>query len=143
MSGISVTQKVITAEAANAAVVAAVAKARELGLLINVAVTDTNGTLMAFLRMPTAFLHSIDIAIDKAKTASGFRMATGDLYNALKENDNVTRGLIRRDNCVLFGGGMPLMDGDDIIGGIGVSGASEDEDLACAAAGAKALENLG
>jgi uncharacterized protein GlcG (DUF336 family) len=65
----SVEQRSITAEAANTAVVAAMAQAGELGIRINAAVTDGSGVLAAFLRMPGAFLHSVDIAIDKAYTA--------------------------------------------------------------------------
>jgi uncharacterized protein GlcG (DUF336 family) len=71
-----VEQRVITAEAALQAVQAAVAQAGALGIRINVAVTDPSGTLAAFLRMPGAFLHSVDIAIDKAYTAAGFGFST-------------------------------------------------------------------
>ena len=66
----SVEQRAITAEAAHAAVAAACAMAGELGIRVNAAVTDASGVLAAFLRMPGAFLHSVDIAIDKAYTAA-------------------------------------------------------------------------
>lgn len=75
----SVVQRVIDASAASEAVHAAVAHAAKLGICINVAVVDAGGNLAAFLRMPGAFLHSIDIAIDKAYTAASFgcRLASG------------------------------------------------------------------
>ena len=68
----------ITAAAAIAAVQAAVNHATEKGWKINVAVADRSGNLMAFLRMPGAFLHSIDIAIDKAYTTTSFGFPTKD-----------------------------------------------------------------
>ena len=75
-SGLSVEQRVLTAEAAAVAAAAAVSHARQLGIRINVALTDASGTLAAFLRMPGAFLHSVDIAIDKAYTAASFGFPT-------------------------------------------------------------------
>lgn len=84
MNAHSVEQRTITAEAANAAVVAAVAQAQKLGIRINAAVTDASGVLAAFLRMPGAFLHSVDIAIDKAYTAAGFGFATAQWAEVLR-----------------------------------------------------------
>ena len=72
----SVPHRVISADAAAQAVVSAVAHAAKLQLRINVAVVDGAGTLAAFLRTPGAFLHSVDIAIDKAYTAASFGFAT-------------------------------------------------------------------
>ena len=130
----------ISTDAAQAAAVHAVAHATALGLRINVAVTDGAGVLMAFLRMSGAFLHSIDIAIDKAYTAASFRFAT-EQWPALLEGDAGLRaGMPGRPRLVVFGGGVPIFAGPDCVGGIGVSGASAEQDAACARA---ALEALG
>ena len=136
----SVEQRAITAEAANAAVVAAVAKAGELGIRINAAVTDASGVLAAFLRMPGAFLHSIDIAIDKAYTAASFGFSTKDWMSHIGHDDGMKFGFSARPRLVVFGGGLPIPAGGDWIGGIGVSGASEAEDEACARAGLAAIQ---
>lgn len=135
----SVEQRTITAEAANAAVLAAVAKAAELGIRINVAVADAGGTLAAFLRMPGAFLPSVDIAIDKARTAVGFGFTTSQWPELLREDDALRWGMPQRPGVVVFGGGLPIREGDALIGGIGVSGGSAEQDEICARAGLAAL----
>lgn len=142
MSKVSAEQRVITSEAANAAVTAAVAEAARLGIRVNVAVVDPSGVLCAFLRMSGAFLQSVEIAIDKARTAAGFGLPTRALYDIVKGDRALELGLIRRDGTVLFAGGLPLMDGANRIGGIGVSGGSEEEDVKCAQAGVRAIEAL-
>lgn len=135
----STEQRAISAEAANAAVVAAVARAGELGLRINVAVTDPAGVLAAFLRMPGAFLHSVDIAIDKAYTAAGFGFPTSQWEAMLTGNDALRWGMPQRPRIVVFGGGLPIREDGVLIGGIGVSGGSAEEDEICARAGLTAL----
>ena len=132
----------IDTPAAQAAVAAAVAHAEALGLRINVAVTDASGTLMAFLRMPRAFLHSIDIAIDKAYTAASFGFPTSQWAGALEGDELLRIGLNQRPRLVLFGGGLPIVEQGERIGGIGVSGGSAEQDEACAHAGLKALNLL-
>ena len=135
----SVEQRAITAEAAHAAVAAAVAKAGELGIRINVAVTDASGVLAAFLRMPGAFLHSVDIAIDKAYTAGGFGFPTGKWMDVCAGNEGMKLGFSAQPRLVVFGGGLPIRVGGELVGGIGVSGASEDQDGICARAGLLAI----
>ena len=139
MSQHSIANRCITAAAAAAATQAAVAKAEALGIRINVAVTDASGTLMAFLRMPGAFLHSIDIAIDKAYTAASFGFPTSAWGAALANDELLRAGLNARPRLVLFGGGLPVVEGGECIGGIGVSGGSAEQDEVCAAAGLAAL----
>ena len=129
----------ITAEAANAAVVAAVARAGELGIRINVAVTDASGVLAAFLRMPGAFLHSVDIAIDKAYTAAGFGFATAQWAGILRGDEALRLGMPVPRRTVVFGGGLPIREAGARIGGIGVSGGSAEQDEICARAGLAAL----
>jgi uncharacterized protein GlcG (DUF336 family) len=139
---ISVTQEIVDWEAALAAVNASVEKARELDLLINVAVVDTGGNLSAFLRMPGAFLHSIDIAIDKAYTSAGFGFPTSEWEGALPTGSLLREGIQHRPRLVSFGGGMPIRVDHKLIGGIGVSGGSEEQDEICALAGLQAIDAL-
>ena len=130
----------ITAEAAAAACSAAVAYATGRGWKINVGVVDRGGNLMAFLRMPGAFLHSIEIAIDKAYTAAGFGLPTAAWTEALATHSPAVRsGIPMRPRMVCFGGGLPIRHEGRVIGGIGVSGGSELEDETCAKAGLSAI----
>ena len=126
--------------AAHACVGAAVKAAGVLGLRVNVAVVDAGGVLAAFLRMPGAPLHSVDIAIDKAYTAASFGLATSQWSAALQQHSVAVRdGIVRRPRFVAFGGGLPVMEVGQCIGGIGVSGATEEQDEAIANAGLKAM----
>src|SRR5438105_890849 len=137
---IAASQDVVHWEAAAAAVTAAVRCAEDANLKINVAVVDSGGNLAAFLRMPGGFLHSITIAIDKAYTAAGFGLPTSAWTDALKSHSQAVRdGLSRRPRMVCFGGGLPLRYEGRLIGGIGVSGGSEEQDEACARAGLVAI----
>jgi uncharacterized protein GlcG (DUF336 family) len=135
-----VTQPVIDCLAASDATRAAVAKAAEIGVRINVAVLDRSGLLVSFLRMPGAPLHSHDIAIDKAYTAVSFGLPTNLWNDELKtHSEGVQKGLVLRPRFTIFGGGLPIHVNGELIGGIGVSGASEAQDAQCAQAGLTAI----
>ncbi|KKL31039.1 ATP:cob(I)alamin adenosyltransferase [Burkholderia contaminans FFH2055] len=122
--------------AASRAAQAAAQAAERLGVRVNVAVVDAAGLLAAFVRMPGAPLHSIDIAIDKAYTAASFGLPTGAWHDALAAHSAAVRqGLVLRPRFVAFGGGLPIVDDGALIGGIGVSGGSETQDERCARAG--------
>lgn len=129
----------ITWEAAATAARAAVLYAEARQWRINVAVVDRSGNLMSFLRMPGAFLHSVDIAIDKAYTAASFGFPTKDWMKHISHDDGMKLGFSSQPRLVVFGGGLPITVGQDWIGGIGVSGASEAEDEECARAGLAAI----
>ena len=130
----------ITAEAASAACAAAVAFAVKKGWKINVAVVDRGGNLMAFLRQPGAYIHSIDIAIDKAYTSASFGFPTKAWMGAIGHDDGMKFGFSNQPRLIVFGGGLPVPgEGAEWIGGIGVSGASESEDEECAKAGLAAI----
>ncbi|HJW25082.1 MAG TPA: heme-binding protein [Rhodocyclaceae bacterium] len=129
----------ITAEAAAAAVQAAVAHAEAQGWKINAAVVDRGGNLMAFLRMPGAFLHSIQIAIDKAYTAASFGFRTKDWMDLVGSDEGMKLGFSSQPRLIVFGGGLPIGGKGEWIGGIGVSGASEAQDEECARAGLAAI----
>jgi uncharacterized protein GlcG (DUF336 family) len=135
----SVEQRVITAEAVATALQGAVAHAQANGLRVNVAVADPSGVLAGFLRMPGAFVHSVRIAIDKAGTAAGFGFPTSAWKDIVGADALLAAGLNKQPGLVMFGGGLPIVEGGQRIGGIGVSGGSAEQDEACAAAGLKAL----
>ena len=136
----SVEARLIGWPAASRAVQAAVQEAQRLGVRVNVAVVDASGLPAAFLRMPGAPLHSIDIATDKAYTAASFGLPTGQWSQALLAHSEAVRGgLVLRPRFVAFGGGLPIVEDGVRIGGIGVSGGSEEEDTQCAQAGLAAL----
>ena len=139
VSTVAVPQSVVSAEAVSVALEAAVAKAAELGVKINVAVADSGGNLSGFLRMPGAFVQSIDIAIDKAYTAAGFGFPTKDWMKLIGHDDGMKFGFSARPRLVVFGGGLPLRVNGELIGGIGVSGASEEQDEICARAALDAI----
>ncbi|HHN67203.1 MAG TPA: heme-binding protein [Thermopetrobacter sp.] len=143
MTDVAVREPVIAWPAANRAVVAAAGKAARLGIAVNAAVCDPAGRLAAFLRMPGAFNESIGIAIDKAKTAAGFGFPTHEWAGALRDNELLKLGIATRPGVVIFGGGLPILDGEgDLIGAIGVSGGSEEQDIACAQAGIDAIARM-
>lgn len=140
LNPLGVAQPVIGWAAAHTSVGAAVLAAEALGVCVNVAVVDASGVLAAFLRMPGAPLHSVDIAVDKAYTAVSFGLATSQWSTALlQHSDAVREGIVRRPRFVAFGGGIPVVEGGHRIGGIGVSGGSEAQDEAIAQAGLRAL----
>ena len=133
-------QPVVHWEAAAAATAAAARWATENGIRVNIAIVDSGGNLAAFLRMPGAFLHSIDIAIDKAYTAAGFGLPTAAWTEALATHSPAVRaGIPMRPRMVCFGGGLPIRHEGRVIGGIGVSGGTEHEDETCARAGLSAI----
>lgn len=136
----SVGQRLIDVLAASDAVRASVAYAQALGAAVNVAVVDVSGVQVAFLRMQGAPLHSIDIAIDKAYTAASFGLPTSQWHGVLQDHSEAVRaGLVLRPRFVAFGGGLPILENGLRIGGIGVSGGSEQQDEAIALAGLKAI----
>ena len=122
------------------ALAAAFAKAEALGVAVNIAVVDGGGNLAAFLRMPGAFLASTDIAIDKAWTANSFGMSTAAFSQMLEgEVAPVREGLLLRPRVTVIPGGLPVLQDGQLIGGIGVSGASAAQDEDIAMCGLKAL----
>jgi uncharacterized protein GlcG (DUF336 family) len=136
----SVSLRSIDWRAAHAAVGGAVQAAQDMGACVNVAVVDAGGLLAAFLRMPGAPLHSVDIAIDKAYTAVSFGLPTNQWAEALQNHSTAVReGIVLRPRFVAFGGGLPIVEDGQRIGAIGVSGGSEAEDQAIAQAGLDAL----
>ena len=120
---------------------AAKAKAKEIGVPMVIAVVDGGGNLVAQQRMDGALLVSIDISLNKAYTAVAVKIPTNDLAG-VTQSGQALFGIHNADGgrIVIFGGGIPLTQNDEIIGGIGVSGGSVEEDVQCAMAGVEKLK---
>ncbi|MBO3272264.1 GlcG/HbpS family heme-binding protein [Hymenobacter defluvii] len=132
----------ISLELAQQAVHAAHQKALDLGVKMNIAVVDAGANLTAFIRMDDAWLGSIDIAIRKAKTARYFNMPTGDLGQASQPGGSLYNIEHSNGGLITFPGGIPILDANGrVIGAIGVSGSTVENDHAVAEAGMHAVEN--
>jgi uncharacterized protein GlcG (DUF336 family) len=130
----------VTLSSAQTAVDAAVAKADEIGVPMNIAVVDAGNNLTAFARMDGAWLGSIDIAQNKAYTARSFDMSTKDLAPLAQPNQPLFGiDASNQGRLIVFAGGIPLMSGDQVVGAIGVSGGSVEEDHDVAEAGVAAF----
>ncbi len=130
----------LTLAQAQKVVAAAEAKAQVQGTLMNIAVIDAGGNLKAFGRMDGAFLGSIDIALKKAKTARYFNMSSKELGDLSMPGKPLYGIEVTNNGLVLFGGGELLRDkSGTIIGAIGVSGSSVEDDMGVAQAGAAGL----
>ena len=130
----------VTFDQAKAAVKAAIAKSGELGVKMDIAVVDAGANLKAFVRMDGAWLGSIDIAIKKARTARFFDMNTGVIGTLSQPGGPLYNIEHSNDGLISFPGGVPLKSGGQIIGAIGVSGDSVENDHAVAEAGAAVIE---
>ena len=127
----------ITLEAARSIIAAAEKKAEDIGQPMNVAVVDEGGNLVAFERMPNAWLGSIDIAQKKAWTSRAFDIETGDLAKHSQSGNQFFGIHASNDGKVMiFAGGVPLKQDGKVVGAVGVSGGSGEQDQAVADAGA-------
>jgi uncharacterized protein GlcG (DUF336 family) len=122
---------VMNIDIAKKVIKAAIQQAQEMNRLCSVAVVDARGFLVALHRMDQALIPTVDIARDKAWTAATFRMPSSDVgrfgdpsspgfgFNTQNWNDRLTT----------IPGGLPIMDGDQVVGGVGVSGGTPEEDV--------------
>lgn len=111
-------------------------KARQIKVPMCIAVTDETGQLIKFDRMDGGKISSISIAIDKAFTGAAARRGT-HVYNELCQPGKPTFGIhvTNGGHFSIIGGGLPVTVGGEIVGGIGVSSGSAEQDLECAEAG--------
>ncbi|HOU46788.1 MAG TPA: heme-binding protein [Chitinophagales bacterium] len=129
----------ITLEQAEKIIAAAKKKAAELDTKMDIAIVDAGANLKAFARMDGAWLGSIDISIKKAKTARFFDFPTG-VIGTLSQPGGSLFGIEHSNGgLITFPGGLPIKVGDVVIGGIGVSGSTVENDHAVAEAGLTAL----
>lgn len=130
-------KRVLTLEAARHVAAAAEAEARKNNWAVSIAVVDDAGHLVLFHRLDGAKLVAIDIAMRKARTAVFFQEATKSL------EEEVTKGgrtaLLPIEGFMPLEGGVPLMVGGQMVGAVGVSGVTGQQDAQCALAGAAAL----
>ncbi len=130
----------IQLEQARGMVTAAVKKAQEIGAKMNIAIVDAGANLKAFARMDGAWLGSIDISIKKAKTARYFDFPTGEIGKLSQPGGSLFGIEHSNSGLITFPGGIPIKNKQGIvIGGIGVSGSSVENDHIVAEAGLKAL----
>ena len=130
----------ITLNQAERAINSAQEKAKELDTKMNIAVVDAGANLVAFARMDGAWLGSLDISIKKAKTARYFDMNTGLIGELSQPGGPLFNIEHSNQGLITFPGGIPITNKDgEIIGAIGVSGSSVENDHAVADAGAKGL----
>ena len=127
----------ITLTQAQQAVDAALNKANEMGVKMDIAVVDVGANLKAFVRMDGAWLGSIDIAQKKARTARWFDMPTGAIGGLSQPGGPLFNIEHSNNGLITFPGGLPLKNsGGEVIGAIGVSGSTVEDDDAVASAGA-------
>ena len=134
------TVQTITYDGARVAVEAALVRAEQLGVAVNIAVTDPSGALLAFARMDGAALLSSGIAQDKAWTVSAFNgIATHAFFGLIEHEPALREGIVHRDRLVVFAGGVPIRVDGAFVGAVGVSGGTAEQDRDIAEAGAAAL----
>jgi len=126
---------------AQSAVNAALAKSQELDVKMNIAVVDAGANLTAFARMDGAWLGSADIAKKKARTARLFDMNTGEIGKLSQPGGSLYNIEHSNGGLITFPGGVPIRNAEgDVIGAIGVSGDTVENDHTVAAAGAAAIK---
>jgi uncharacterized protein GlcG (DUF336 family) len=131
----------ISLEQAEAAVKAAKEKAWQLNTLEIIAIVDAGANLVAFARMDDAWLGSIDLALRKAKTARYFNMETGELGKMSQPGHPAWQIEHSNGGLTTFPGGVPIKNKQgEIIGAIGASGSTVENDHAVAQAGADAVK---
>jgi len=127
-------------EDARRMIAAAEKKADEIGQPMNIAVADAGGNLVAHVRMDNAWIGSVDISIKKAWTSRAFDITTKDLADNSQSGDQFFGIHASNDGKVMiFAGGIPLKKDGKVVGAIGVSGGSGEQDHAVAEAGALAF----
>ncbi|GAA3873844.1 GlcG/HbpS family heme-binding protein [Streptomyces sedi] len=130
----------VSLEDARRAVAAGEAKADEIGSPSNIAVVDVGGNLVAHIRMDGAWIGSVDISINKAFTSRAFDITTADLAaNAGPGEQFFGINASNNGRVMIFAGGVPLRHGGRIVGAVGVSGGSGEQDQTVAEAAATAF----
>jgi glc operon protein GlcG len=130
----------LTAAGAMLALQAAWEHSRAIGVPVNISVCDAAGNELAFLRPDGAALISGAIARDKAYTVAAFNgVPTHEWFGMIQDEPALLHGIVHRDRLVIFGGGLPILLDGQLVGAIGCSGGSAEQDREVAAAGATAV----
>lgn len=131
----------ITLTQAEAAIAAAKVKAKELDTKMDICVVDAGANLVAFARMDGAWIGSVDISQKKAKTAAWFTMDTATLSPLVQPGQPLYNIEHSNGGLITFPGGVAIKNAaGEVIGAIGVSGSSVENDHAVAVAGADAVK---
>lgn len=133
-------QPTLTAAGAMKALDAAWHKSLEIGVPVNISVCDIGGNELAFLRPDGAPFMSGGIAKDKAYSVVAFNgLPTGAWHGIFSGDEPVWHGIVHRDRLVVFGGGVPVYVDGQLVGAVGCSGGSAEEDTRVATAGVQAV----
>lgn len=131
---LTISRETISLAAAQALVAAALAEAGRLGIRIAVSVADREGSPVTHARMDEVPAPISDFAAEKAYTAAVTGAATHDFFAHIDSSPSLRMGLTGRSKFLVWSGGLPLVVNGNPVGGIGVSGGSEEQDIACARA---------
>ncbi len=130
----------VSLEDARRVISAAERKAEEVGQPMNIAVVDAGGNLVSHVRMDGAWIGSIDISINKAFTSRAFDIATKDLAEHSQPGEQFYGIHLSNEGRIrIFAGGIPLSQDGEVVGAIGISGGSGEQDQTVAEAGAAAF----
>ena len=138
---VTITRQSLTLDGANAIITAAIAHAKDMGVQEVLVVDDRDGFPIAMARMDNARLTSINVAMDKAYTAAVRQAATADLIANFRDNPASMASFLAQPHMTLLGGGMPIMVDGGIVGGVGASGGTADQDVEIAQAGLAAIQH--
>jgi len=119
---------------------AAAQTAAVAGVQVCVAVTDPSGHLLAFSRMDDAPLLSIQLAQDKAYSVTAFKgLPTEQWWPLIQDEPALVHGIVKTDRLVVFGGGAPVLVDAALVGAVGVSGGTAEQDASIARAAASVV----
>ena len=135
----SIVRRSIDAATCQRMIEAATARAREIAKAMSIAIVDESGQLRAFHAMDGAPHISIQLAQDKAWTASSFGIATHVWWDFIKNDPPLLHGIVHTPRLTVFGGGYPVMEEAQMIGAIGVSGGHYSDDMEVARAALEAV----
>lgn len=137
----TITKQDLATEAALQLCNAAIDKAKELGISVCISVVNSSGRSLACVAMNNAPLLSQGISHKKAFTAASFGIPTKEWQTRLSERNNTLLALQSEPDFTFLGGGLPILLGGAVIGAIGISGGSEEQDIDCATAAINSFAN--
>ena len=130
----------VSAELAQRAVGVARSTARALDIAVCIAIADAAGNLVAFERMNDAPLMSAQLAQDKAYSVCAFRgLPTDQWWSVLESEGALLHGIVKTDRLIIFGGGAPIRSVGRLVGAVGISGGTAEQDVEIAEAAASSL----
>ena len=126
---LALTKHSLTSDAAQAIAAAAVKAAQLKSMAIGVCVSDAEGAPLALIRMDGVGAPIVEFCQEKAYTSAVTGAATSDFYKHMSSTASLAMGMTGRPRFLVWGGGLPIRQGNVLLGGIGVSGGSEEQDI--------------